>query len=105
MPCICVCKHCHKHWSRPRGEPVCECRDRFYNHLYWNGAPNASIAAGDDFGRLAHLKRYGIQARKSRLEQLVLASVRTQYVSYKVRRAYACPHVPTPPLWLTLAYL
>ena len=85
MPCICVCKHCHKHWSRPRGEPVCERRDGLYDHLYWNGAPGASVAAGDDFGRISHLQqKYGIETSRSRLEQLVLASVRTQYVSYKV---------------------
>ena len=85
MPCIRVCKHCHKHWSRPRGEPVCERRDGLYDHLYWSGAPNASVAAGDDFGRISHLKKkYGIETCRSRLEQLVLASVRTQYVSYKV---------------------
>ena len=102
MPCICVCKHCHKHWSRPRGEPVCERRDGLYDHLYWEGAPGASIAAGDDFGRLTHLKKkYGIETSRSRLEQLVLASVRTQYVSYKVRRPYACPRLPTPPLCLS----
>ena len=105
MPCIYVCKHCHKHWSRPRGEPVCERRDGLYDHLYWQGAPNDSVARGDDFGRLTHLKqKYGIETSRSRLEQLVLASVRTQYVSYKVRRPYACPRLPTPPLWLTLAY-
>ena len=84
MPCIYVCKHCHKHWSRPRGEPVCERMDGRYDHLYWQGAPNASVAAGDDFGRISHLKKYGIETSRSRLEQLVLASVRTQYVSYKV---------------------
>ena len=85
MPCIYVCKHCHKHWSRPRGEPVCERMDGRYDHLYWQGAPNASVAAGDDFGRISHLKaKYGIETRRSRLEQLVLASARTQYVSYKV---------------------
>ena len=105
MHCIYVCKHCHKHWSRPRGEPVCERRDGLYDHLYWQGAPNDSVARGDDFGRLTHLKqKYGIETSRSRLEQLVLASVRTQYVSYKVRRPYACPRLPTPPLWLTLAY-
>ena len=104
-PCIRVCKHCHRHWGRPRGEPVCERRDGLYDHLYWRGAPDASVAAGDDFGRLAHLKKkYGVETSRSRLEQLVLASVRTQYVSYKVRRPYACPRLPTPPLWLTLAY-
>ena len=85
MPCIRVCKHCHKHWSRPRGEPFCERMDGLYDHLYWQGAPNASVAAGDDFGRISHLKKkYGIETSRSRLEQLVLASVRTQYVSYKV---------------------
>ena len=105
MHCIYVCKHCHKHWSRPRGEPVCERMDGLYDHLYWQGAPNDSVARGDDFGRLTHLKqKYGIETSRSRLEQLVLASVRTQYVSYKVRRPYACPRLPTPPLWLTLAY-
>ena len=101
MPCIYVCKHCHKHWSRPRGEPVCERMDGLYDHLYWQGAPNDSVARGDDFGRLTHLKqKYGIEPARSRLEQLVLASVRTQYVSYKVRRPYACPRLPTPPLCL-----
>ena len=105
MPCICVCKHCHRHWSRPRGEPVCERRDGLYDHLYWTGAPKDSVAAGEDFGRISHLKqKYGIETRRSRLEQLVLASVRTQYVSYKVRRPHACPRLPTPPLCLTLAY-
>ena len=85
MPCICVCKHCHKHWSRTRGEPVCERRDGLYDHLYWRGAPKDSVAAGDDFGRISHLKqKYGIETSRSRLEQLVLASVRTQYISYKV---------------------
>ena len=85
LPCIRVCKHCHKHWSRPRDEPVCKRRDGLYDHLYWSGAPNASVAAGHDFGRISHLKKkYGIETRYSRLEQLVLASVRTQYVSYKV---------------------
>ena len=101
MPCIYVCKHCHKHWSRPRGEPVCERMDGRYDHLYWQGAPNDSVARGDDFGRLTILKqKYGIETSRSRLEQLVLASVRTQYVSYKVRRPYACPRLPTPPLCL-----
>ena len=104
MPCIRVCKHCHRHWNRPRGEPVCERRDGLYDHLYWNGAPNDSVAAGDDFGRISHLKKkYGVETSRSRLEQLVLATVRTQYVSYKVRRPYACPRLPTP-YSCTLAY-
>ena len=94
MPCIRVCKHCHKHWSRPRGEPVCERMDGLYDHLYWQGAPNDSVARGDDFGRLTHLKqKYGIVTARSRLEQLVLASVRTQYV---LERSLLAPlHQPT----------
>ena len=94
MPCIYVCKHCHKHWSRPRGEPVCERMDGLYDHLYWKGAPNDSVAAGDDFGRISHLKqKYGIETARSRLEQLVLASVRTQYV---LERSLLAPlHQPT----------
>ena len=88
MPCIRVCKHCHKHWDRPRGKPRCERMDGQYDHIYWSGAPANSVAAGEDFGRLTHLKRkYGIETQCSRLEELVHAMVRTHYVSYKIVRA------------------
>ena len=59
-----------------------------HDDLYWHGAARNSTACGDDLGRLRHLEDepYGVETHVSRLEQLVLAEVRTHYVSYKVRR-------------------
>ena len=89
IPHIRVCKHCHGCWKRPRGEPMGEAKKGRHDDLYWHGAPLNSTARGDDLGRLRHLEDepYGVETRVSRLEQLVLAPIRTHYVSYKVRRA------------------
>lgn len=91
-PHVRICKHCHSCWGRSRGEPLGESKARRHDGLYWQGAPRDSTARGDDLGRLTHLQEekpygYGIETDVSRLEQLVLASVRTHYVSYKVRHA------------------
>lgn len=88
FPHIRVCKHCHGCWKRPRGEPMGEAKKGRHDDLYWHGAARNSTACGDDLGRLRHLEDepYGVETHVSRLEQLVLAEVRTHYVSYKVRR-------------------
>ena len=90
FPHICVCKHCHGAWKRPRGEPLAAPKEGRHDDLYWQGAAANSTACGDDLGRLRHLEEepYRIDTHVSRLEQLALAEVRTHYVSYKVRRAH-----------------
>ena len=94
IPHIRVCKHCHGCWNRPRGEPLGDATEGWFDDLYCQGAAKNSTACGDDLGRLRHLEEepYHIDTRVSRLEQLVLAEVRTHYVSYKVRRARHLRH-------------
>ena len=51
--------------------------------------PPHSIAAGDDFGRLADLEERGIDTSVSDLEQLVLAESRCNQVTFKIVAADA----------------
>ena len=83
-----VCEHCQRCWykQRPADAAAVDARDvgGGFDDLYSKHAPRDSIAAGQDYGRLAALCAKGIDVNVSALEKLVLAKARCHYVSVKV---------------------